>query len=51
MAMPTRTDMLVGIDIAEDGVPAEFKICSLPHVTAIEPLSGPSTKESQAGTV
>lgn len=51
MAMLTRTDMLVGIDIAEDGVPAEFKICSLLHVTAIEPLSGPSTKESQAGTV
>ncbi|HEV7221692.1 MAG TPA: hypothetical protein VGN42_03270 [Pirellulales bacterium] len=50
MALLTRTDMLVGIDIADDGVPAEFKICSLLHVTAIEPLSGPSAKESQAGT-
>jgi hypothetical protein len=39
MAMLTRTDLLVGIDIADDGVPAEFKICSLPHVTAVEPLS------------
>lgn len=37
MAMLTRTDILVGIDIAEDGVPAEFDICSLLHVTAIEP--------------
>lgn len=26
-AMLTRTDLLVGIDV-EDGVPAEFRICS-----------------------
>ena len=37
MALLTRTDMLVGIDV-EDGVPAEFKICSLLHVSAVEPL-------------
>jgi hypothetical protein len=42
MAFLTRNDILVGIDQADDGVPAEFKICSLLHVTAIEPLS-PST--------
>jgi hypothetical protein len=36
MAMLTRTDMLVGIDQTEAGVPAEFKICSLLHVTAVE---------------
>ena len=39
MAMLTRTDVLVGVDIEDDGVPAEFKICSLLHVTAVEPLS------------
>jgi hypothetical protein len=39
MAMLTRTDILVGVDQTEEGVPAEFKICSLLHVTAIEPLS------------
>jgi hypothetical protein len=39
MAMLTRTDILVGVDVAEDGVPAEFDICSLLHVTAIEPLN------------
>jgi hypothetical protein len=39
MAMLTRTDLLVGVDETDDGVPAEFKICSLLHVTAIEPLS------------
>src|SRR6478735_7393937 len=47
MAWLTRTSILVGIDIADDGVPAEFKICSLLHVTAVEPLSpaaaGPSS--------
>jgi hypothetical protein len=41
MALLTRIDMLVGVDMAEDGVPAEFKICSLLHVTAAEPI-GPS---------
>jgi len=40
MAMLTRTSLLIGVDVAEDGVPAEFKILSLLHVTAIEPLAG-----------
>ena len=35
----TKTDILVGVDIADDAVPAHFKICSLLHVTAIEPLT------------
>lgn len=39
MAMLTRTDILVGIDEADDGIPTEFKICSLLHVTAVEPLN------------
>jgi hypothetical protein len=39
MALLTRTSILVGVDQADDGVPAEFKICSLLHVTAIEPLN------------
>jgi len=37
MAMLTRSDMLVGVNV-EDGVPAEFRICSLLHVTTIEPI-------------
>jgi hypothetical protein len=48
MAMLTRTDLLVGIDITDDGVPAEFKICSLLHVTAVEPLGVGEAR--QAGT-
>ena len=39
MALLTRTNILVGTDLAEDGVPAEFKIVSLLHVAAIEPLT------------
>ncbi len=38
-ALLTRTSILVGIDAEDDGVPAEFKICSLPHVTAVEPIN------------
>jgi hypothetical protein len=39
MALLTRTSLLVGVDLAPDGVPAEFKILSPLHVTAIEPKS------------
>ena len=51
MAWLTRTSILVGVDIADDGLPAEFKICSLLHVTAIEPLnSSPATpRQVEAG--
>lgn len=50
MAWLTRTSILVGIDVAEDGVPAEFKICSLLHVATIEPLSAPSSGPRQSET-
>ncbi len=43
MAMLTRTDILVGVGETDDGVPAEFRICSLLHVTSIEPLRPAST--------
>ena len=49
MAWLTRTDMLVGIDQTDEGVPAEFKICSLLHITAAEPLSGAAAGASQPG--
>ncbi|MEX2138806.1 MAG: hypothetical protein WD894_06060 [Pirellulales bacterium] len=39
MALLTRSDILVGIDESDEGVPAHFKICALLHVTAVEPLS------------
>ncbi len=38
MAFVTKTDLLVGIDIRDDEIPARFKICSLLHVTAVEPI-------------
>jgi hypothetical protein len=37
MAMLTRSDMLVGTNV-DDGIPAEFKICSLLHVATVEPI-------------
>ena len=39
MALLTRSDILVGTGDTDEGVAAEFKICSLLHVTAVEPLS------------
>lgn len=39
MAMLTKSDLLVGIQPGEDNVPAEFRICSLLHVTTIEPIA------------
>jgi hypothetical protein len=38
VAFVTRSDLVIGIDIEEDEVPARFKICSLLHVTTVEPL-------------
>lgn len=38
MAFLTRSDMLIGVGETEEGVPAEFRICSLLHVATIEPL-------------
>ena len=46
MAMLTRTDILVGVGESEEGVAAEFRICSLLHVTAVEPAS-PAATESR----
>jgi hypothetical protein len=38
MAFLTRTDLLVGVGETDEGVPAEFRICSLLHVASIEPI-------------
>jgi hypothetical protein len=38
MALLTRTDILVGVGDTDDGVPAEFRICSLLHVATVEPV-------------
>jgi hypothetical protein len=43
MVMLTRTDILVGTNDPGDGIPAEFKICSLLHVSAVEPLAKQTT--------
>lgn len=39
MAMLLRNDILVGVDIADDGMPAEFGICPVLHVASIEPFT------------
>ena len=39
MAWVTKNDVLVGTDIADDGLPVEFRICPLFHVATVEPLS------------
>lgn len=38
MAWVAGTDILVGIGNTEEGVPAKYRICSMLHVTAVEPL-------------
>lgn len=39
MAMLTRAAMLVGVGELESDTPAEFRTCSLLHVTAVEPIN------------
>ena len=41
MAYLTRTDLIVGLD-ERDGIPARYRILSLLHVTAIEPVDAPA---------
>ncbi len=49
MAWLTRSDILVGLDETRHGVPAEFHICSLLHVTAVEIIvSDDSTSPSSS---
>lgn len=40
MAMLTQKAILVGIDETREGIPAQFKICSLWHAATVEPLNG-----------
>lgn len=43
VALLLRNDLLVGVDVEDDGLAAEFRICPLFHVATIEPiLSEPS---------
>lgn len=44
MAWLTKTNLLIGIGDQDDEVPAEFKMCSLLHITAVEPLTPASTE-------
>lgn len=46
MAWLTRTDILVGVGETEEGVPAEFRICSLLHVSAVEPIGSATPAEN-----
>jgi hypothetical protein len=39
MAFLTRTSIHVAVDVADDGIPNDSRLCSLLHVTAIEPLN------------
>lgn len=39
MAMLTKTDLVVGLEDDGDQIPARFRICSLLHVTTIEPIT------------
>jgi hypothetical protein len=39
MASVTKNDLFVGIDAADDGLPADARICPLFHVATLEPLA------------
>lgn len=48
MAMLTQSDLLVGVNESEEGVPASFRFCALLHVATIEPLARSSPKRKRA---
>ncbi|HEV3339888.1 MAG TPA: hypothetical protein VG125_06015 [Pirellulales bacterium] len=47
MAFLTRSDILIGVGDAGDGIPAEFRICSLLHVATIEPIGSGAPGSAQ----
>jgi hypothetical protein len=50
MAFVTVAELLVGVGEMDEGVPADFRICSLLHIASVEPI-GPTTGGAQhAGT-
>lgn len=49
MALLTASDLLVGLDADKEGVPARFRICSLLHVSSIEPLESSTARPEQSG--
>jgi hypothetical protein len=49
MAFLSRTSIYVGIDV-EDGIPADFRMCSLLHVATVEPLNAPAPESKSNGS-
>jgi hypothetical protein len=45
-AFLSKTDIYVGVDIAADDVPADYRICSLLYVAAIEPMNAAATESN-----
>ena len=43
MAWLTGANIFVGVGEIDEGIPAEARICSLLHVTSVEPLSPAAT--------
>jgi hypothetical protein len=39
MAWVTKNDLFVGIDVADDGLPADARICPLFQVATLEPIN------------
>jgi len=39
MAWVTKNDLFIGIDVADDGLPDDARMCPLFHVATVEPLS------------
>jgi len=38
MALVLKNDILVGTDVVDNDMPAEFRICPLLHVATVEPM-------------
>jgi hypothetical protein len=41
-AFLARNAIYIGVDVAEDGIPAEYRIVSLLHVASMEPILTPA---------
>jgi hypothetical protein len=49
MAWVTKNDLFSGIDMADDGLPADARMCPLFHVATVEPLSTDARAGERSG--
>ena len=47
VALLTKTNLVIGIDETRDGVPSRVRMCSLLHITTVEPVDAAAFRATE----